>query len=114
MLLVETTGPHQLVTNRSRLVIRSRGYTVVPRSADIDVWQVQRKLRLVAEVNDQATDKEWLEYVRASDGDLALAKEAFVSAYPVGGGGKPRDLPELISEPAPIAPTPSGGFRKRK
>ena len=85
MLLVETTGSFQLQDYPSRGTVRATGYTVIARSEQLEVWVGERKLRIVADLGDEATDAEWLDYLAASDGDLTLARASFVSTFPPAG-----------------------------
>ena len=89
--LVETTGEFQLLLGDGRL-IRSQGYTVVERSEFVHARTVLGQVRTVGEVNDDATDEEWLKFVSESDGDLELALASFVSSFPTTGskGAAPR------------------------
>jgi hypothetical protein len=94
MLLVETDGAFQLIDqDRRNPTIRHEGYTVVHRT-DFVAYRISlSQLRIIAELNDDATDQEWLKYYADSDFDLELARDAFLSTY-----GK------KASAPPPVAP----------
>lgn len=102
MLLVETCGDYQMMDFTSGEIARHDRASVVPSS---DFFQVQielRKLRMLAELADTATDADWVETLKSSDNDAALAIEAFKSMHPVAG-----------AEPAP-APKKSTFVNARK
>jgi hypothetical protein len=97
-MLVETAGRYQLMDNDTRTLIRHEGYTVVSRTTFVDKWVMLGQIKFVAEVADAATDAEWREYVKASDGDLQLALESFKANFPVGGAVVP-ESPEASETP---------------
>lgn len=88
-LLVETTGEFQLVDigNNSKLV-RHEGYTVVEQSSYLAERVANGQLRIIAELGDGATDEDWVDAVKQSDGDIELARDAFKSEFPVGSTDK--------------------------
>lgn len=95
MLLVETDGAFQLIDHdRRNPTIRHSGYTVVHRTDFVSYRVSLSQLRIVAELNDEATDQEWLKYYADSDFDLELARDSFLSTY--GKTAKP-----LIEAPKP-------------
>lgn len=82
-LVVETTGDFQVLHAEQRELARAQGYSVVEKAQfwheRISIGQVIVK----GQVNDEATDAEWLETVRESDGNLDLALASFLDRYPV-------------------------------
>lgn len=103
MLLVETVGAFQLVDNdRRNPVIRHQGYTVVHRTDFVSHRISLSQVHIIAELSEKATDEEWLKYYEASDFDLDLAKESFLSSF-----GK--DVSAPPDPPAPPSPPPSKG-----
>lgn len=82
MMLVETAGPFQLIDHDTRTLIRYEGYTVVMKTSFVEKWAMLGQLKFVSEVGPDATDAEWREYVKESDGDLTLALESFKAAFP--------------------------------
>ncbi len=95
--LVETTGDFMLI-DPDGTQIRHDGYSVVKHSPFIQERVVAGQIRTVAEVNDEATDTDWLDYVKDSDGDLDLALASFVSTYPTEGKKKKEEPVEAPSE----------------
>lgn len=81
-LLVKTRGPYSLMDPYTSQVIRKNGWTVVQLTVFVET-QRGYQIDTVAELNDAATDEEWLKYVAESKGDLELAKAAFLSTYGV-------------------------------
>ena len=80
--LVETIGDIMLMDVVTGAVIRSAGATVVQPST-FTQERLATDLKIIASVNDEATDAEWLKYVAETDGDGELALASFLSAYPV-------------------------------
>ena len=95
-LLVETTGTFQLVDEKTGHLIRHHGKSVVPPSPFINERTGTGQLTVVAKVNDEATDAEWLKYAKESNGDDELAVESFVSAFPI-------EKPAPAPAPAPTS-----------
>ncbi len=89
-LVVETNGAYQLAdVEVPNGVIRHEGYTVVDPTGFVNRVTGFGQLSVKGQVNDEATDEEWLTYVSESKGDLQLALEAFQSAYPLEVAEKP-------------------------
>jgi hypothetical protein len=98
--ILETTGSFQIVDADTGTLVRFEGYTVAPPSNFSQSRIALGQLSVKGQVNDDATDEEWLKYVAESDGNLDLALEAFVSAYPVDGVGAPEQDPKANKKPA--------------
>jgi hypothetical protein len=92
-LLVETSGAFQLLDNDNGQLIRFEGYTVVVRTSFVDRFAMFGSIKFICEVADEATDAEWLAYVKDSDGDLALALESFKASFPPEGAVAPEERP---------------------
>lgn len=82
-VLVETTGNFQLVHSELHELVRARGLTLIEKSQ----WAHGRigigQLLTRGEVNDEATDAEWLETLDEADGDQDLALASFLDRYPL-------------------------------
>lgn len=100
-ILVETTGDFQFLDLTSGELVRHEGYTVVDQGGMVPERIANGDLRIVAEVSDEATDAEWLDTVKQSDGDLDLAVASFKSEYPADG----------VRAEKPAGKT--GGFKKK-
>lgn len=107
-LLVKTRGPYSLVDPYSLQMIRKNGWTVVSLTPFIE-QQRGYQIETVAELPNAATDDEWLEYVKASDGDLDLAKASYMSKFE----GK-SDEPAAPVSPATEAPPAKRPYNRRK
>ena len=98
-ILVETTGAFQLVHTELNEHVRSQGKTVIEKSQ----WAQEKvsigQLLVTLQLSDEATDAEWLETLRESDGDKALALASFADRFPVDAHSAVRP------EPEPDAPT---------
>ena len=79
-LLIETTGAFQLMDPNNGSVVRHEGYTVVEVTPFIQE-RLTGNLLTIAQLSDEATDKEWLAYLAESAGDVDLAVEAFKSEF---------------------------------
>ncbi|WP_164264027.1 hypothetical protein, partial [Stenotrophomonas maltophilia] len=64
-------------------LVRADGITVVEKSLHWSEFISLGKVEVHAQVNDEATDAEWLETLAASDGDEELALASFLDRYPV-------------------------------
>ena len=84
-LLVETAGQFQFLDDETGNVIRHDGYTVVPQTNLVAKFSLLGQLKLIAQLNDDATDAEWRAYVKECEGDLTLAVESFRSRFPLPG-----------------------------
>lgn len=98
-LLIETTGNFGLLHAEQDEFVRPVGFTVVLASQ----WANERvslgQLLTKAALNDEATDEEWRETVRESDGDLELAVASFVDRFPADAASA------RTPEPAPSIPS---------
>lgn len=82
--------------------MRHEGYTVV-RCTDFVSYRISLgQVTIVAELNDEATDMEWLKYLASSDNDLDLARESFLSTF--GKQSKPAPTPPPAKTPATAEP----------
>ncbi len=115
-ILVETTGNFQLVHSELHELVRATGFSVIHSSQ----WANGRvgigQLLVKAQLNDEASDEEWLETVRESrdkDGklNLELAVASFIDRYPADAesANKPEPAPkpqsnEQIRHNAPAKP----------
>ena len=84
-LLVETTGPFQLLDDETRQLIRSVGQTVVQKTGFVERFAMLGHLKLVAQLAEEATDTEWKKTIAECKDDLTLAVESFKSMFPLGG-----------------------------
>jgi len=82
-ILVSTNGPFQLMNSAREELVRADGITVVEKSLHWSEFISLGKVEGHAQVNDEATDAEWLETLAASDGDEELALASFLDRYPV-------------------------------
>lgn len=93
-LLVETTGPFQIYYPVPEQFARADRPCVVTQSSPMSVGIANGKLRLLGTVNDDATDEEFLAYLKdAKDKELAVA--AFLDKFKDG-------------EEEPVKPTRKG------
>lgn len=96
-VICETTGDFQLVDygNEGRIVPAFR-----PAVATLTSFLSQRaaagQLRVIANVSDEATDEEFVAYLKDSE-DVSLAIAAFTDAYSVES--------KAAAKPAPAKPT---------
>jgi hypothetical protein len=82
--LVETTGQFHLYDVDARVKIRHEGLTVVAANSGFTERHTSNgNLRIVEQLTDEATDAEWVKWLAASDGNLALAQASFVSKFTV-------------------------------
>jgi hypothetical protein len=124
MLLVETTGNFQLRDFSTSKILRHEGATVVRNSTFIGERINAGQIRIIAQLNDEATDDEWLAYLRDSE-DEDLARAAFVDAFkieqplvkvvevvpqPAAPAAPPEPAP--APAPAPAPETPKDGKKK--
>ena len=79
MQLVETTGSFQLMG--PTYLIRFEGYTVVPNDSFVSSEISRERVRLIASLHEDATDEEWLNYLKDSDGNLELAVASFLARF---------------------------------
>lgn len=79
-LLVETRGDYQLVDFESNTLAQAHRPSVVPAGGFFDAEIQNRRLTLLAELADTATDEDWVETLEAS-GEVTLAIEAFKSMH---------------------------------
>lgn len=79
-LLVETTGSFQLL-GPGFLIPFDRPAVVAP-SSFVQSHQTQSRLKVLGQVNDEATDTAFVDTLKGSKGDVALAVAAFLSEFP--------------------------------
>jgi len=83
-ILCETTGPFQIVDfDNGGAVIRAHRPSVAVNSHLVSSRAAAGQIRVLGSVSDEATDDEFAEYWKESDGDQKLAVAAFLEAYPV-------------------------------
>lgn len=83
-ILCETTGAFQLVDfDAASLVIRANRPTVAGNTYFVSSHAAGGRIRVLGNVNDEATDEEFAAYIRDSEGDLQLAIAAFLDAFQV-------------------------------
>lgn len=82
-LLVQTTGNFQLLHAEQEELVRYEGLTVIEKTQWAGSHVGTGQLLIEGQVNDEATDAEWLETVRECDGDQDLAKASFLERFPV-------------------------------
>jgi hypothetical protein len=79
-LLVETTGPFQIYYPIPEQFARADRPCVITQSNPMSVAIAEGKLKLLGTVNDEATDEEFLAFLKDSKGkDLAVA--SFLSKF---------------------------------
>ena len=86
-LILETTGPFQLVGEGHRVPFNRPA--VLPTSHFVQQYTATAALRVLAQVNDDATDQEFVTYLESSEGDQELAVSSFAAAFPVEGAEDP-------------------------
>lgn len=85
-ILVETTGSFQLINGRTGDRIRFDRPTVVVSDGFTDGQLSHGTIKiLIPELADEVTDEDWVEWLKASDGDIELAVSSF--------GSKPVEAP---------------------
>lgn len=82
-ILASTTGSFQLMNSAQEELIRSTGLTVVHKSRYWSEFISLGQVEVHGQVNDEASDAEWLETLRGADGDEELALASFLDRYPV-------------------------------
>ncbi|BCJ91785.1 hypothetical protein IZ6_25200 [Terrihabitans soli] len=88
-LIVETTGDFQLLDPTNGKVIRYDGLTVTDESPFLSSRAAIGQVRVVAQVNDEATDEELRKYAEECKGDQTLLLESFLASYGVEVEGQP-------------------------
>lgn len=79
-LLVETTKKISLLTDMGESIGSSTPHVVADASF-VERRIARKELRIIGTVSDEATQDEFIEYLRASEGDRALAVAAFLDAF---------------------------------
>ncbi|PZP71773.1 hypothetical protein [Methylorubrum populi] len=82
-ILVSTTGSFQLMNSAQEELVRADGLTVVQKSLFWGEHIAEGRVTIEGQVNDEASDAEWLETLRESDGNQDLALASFLDRYPV-------------------------------
>ena len=98
-LLVSTTGSFQLMNSAQEELVRPDGLTVVQKSMFWSEFISLGSVEVHGQVNDEATDAEWLETLRESDGEQDLALASFLDRFPVDAQSAQRP------EPKPVPPS---------
>lgn len=101
-IVVETRGDFMLVDVTTRAEIGIRRPTLVPFSSFIDSRIARRELKNhMTGFPDQATDKEFQEFLSESEGDVELACASYMAKF--------EPSPELDEAPAPTGDTGDTG-----
>lgn len=83
-IICETTGEFQLVDYGNKgHIIRAFRPTVTANTQFVSQRAAANQIRVLATVSDEATDEEFENYLRDSDGDVALAVESFKTTYSI-------------------------------
>lgn len=103
-LLVQTQGQFQLLVEGTNELVRASGVSVVTAgSGFLNQFIAADKVEVLGKVGDRATQKDWDDALKQSDGDVELAIPAFIAEFPVeeqaGVGVVP--LPVTQTGPAP-------------
>jgi len=98
-ILVETAGSFQILYAEQNELVRHYGITVVQKSQTMTEHMAMGQVLLRGQVNDEATDEEWLETLAGSDGDEELALASFLERFPVDAESARK------AEPAKVAPS---------
>lgn len=81
-LLLETTGDFMLVDPQTNSEIAWNRPSVCAMSGFIQMRMAAGQLKVIAnDLDDSATDDEFVKFVAESKGDLELAKDSFISAF---------------------------------
>lgn len=104
-LLVETTGPFELVDySEGMTIIAHDRPSVATNSTFVQSRTALGQIRVLDNLTDEATDEEYAKYLKDSDGDQELALSAFKSAYSQSNNSttsKPSPEPEVKRGPKP-------------
>lgn len=80
--LVETTGDFLLVDyQQGSLVINNDRPTVVEDTTFVSARAAANQIKVLANLDDEATDEEFAKYWRESDKDPRLAIDAYLSSF---------------------------------
>ena len=103
--IIETTGSFQLYLPAPGFFAQAHRPSVVHIAAFFEQHAAAGRIRVLGQVNDDATDEEFVKYVEDPKGDMDLAVAAFISAFPAEPAKKPPVLkPEPNPNKAPKAP----------
>lgn len=81
--LAETKGSFQLVDfHNSQSVLQAHRPSVIVMSTFFQGQMAHDKIKLLGEVNDEATDEEFVKYWTESE-DAALAVESFLASFAI-------------------------------
>jgi len=80
-LLLETTGDFMLMDRSQDISIEADRPAVVSNTPFIEARLGMGNLRVLGQLNDEATDEEFKQYLRDCVGDVALAVESFLSSF---------------------------------
>lgn len=81
-LIVETTGEFQIYSGPDNWARHDRPSVVSPNGL-MDSRVANKDLRILAQVNDDATDEGLVEALEGAKGDAELAVQAFASEFPL-------------------------------
>lgn len=79
--LVETTGQFMLVDPAQVEVIEADRPSVVSSTSFVQQRVSLGQIKILAELKDDASDMEFRDFVRESEGDMPLAVESFLSKF---------------------------------
>ncbi len=112
-ILVSTTGAFQLVHSEQHELVRAHGDTVIEKSQ----WAQEKvsigQLLVSAQLNDEASDAEWLKTLEESDGDRNLAWPASSTASRSTRRAPAGPSPHRSRRPPPRSSTTAGAPRTR-
>ena len=99
-LLVRTTGDFQLISEDTGDLIRSHEASVVRPSKWLEEQVAAKRIEILEEVGDKASNAEWDDTLKQSDGDFDLAQKSFASEFP-----SKKDEDENAVQPLPVTNT---------
>jgi hypothetical protein len=107
-LLVATTGAFQLRLEDTRDLVKAFGVSVVQSGSGFLNQNVgSGRIEILGKVGDEATQADWDDALKQSDGNQELALAAFQDEFPVPAGAKP-DLVLPVTDTSPSKANPSG------
>jgi hypothetical protein len=98
-ILAHTTGAFMLVDSTTGDEIAPFRPSVIRRSSFIDTRVKLKQIVVVSELTEDATDAQFVQFLKESDNDIELAMQSFVAAF-----GPKEEAPEQVD--AAPAPTP--------
>jgi hypothetical protein len=92
--IYETAGQFQLVGPKRGEIVPASRPAVLESSHFTQQFVGTGRLKVLAQVNDEATDAEFAKYWAESEGDKELAVASFVAAFAVEGTDPPAPPPK--------------------